>query len=110
MQSNENGAYTVTPLPPGTYSVSVEQPNFKKYLQEVVLNAKDRRLIDVILEAGSINEVVTVSSDIVAVQDSPTGQSLVNDRQVRELPLVNRDFLKLLALKRSLRANSYSEP
>src|SRR5258708_600937 len=95
-QSNDSGSYTVTPLPPGNYTLSVEQPNFKKYLQEVSLSTKDRRLVDVVLEAGSVNEVVTVSSDLVGIQDTPTGQALVNERQVRELPLVNRDFLKLL--------------
>ncbi len=95
-QSTENGSYSVAPLSPGTYTVAVEQTNFKKYVQEVVLSAKDRRLIDVVLEAGSVSEVVTVTSELVGVQNTPTGQSLVNDRQVRELPLVNRDFLKLL--------------
>ena len=95
-QADENGTYTARLLPPGTYTISVAQTNFKKYLQEVGLSAKDRRLVDIVLEAGSVSEVVTVTSDIVGVQDSPTGQSLVNERQVRELPLVNRDFLKLL--------------
>lgn len=96
VQTSSEGTYTITPLPPGTYTLTVEQTNFKKYVQDVVLNAKDRRPVDVVLEAGLTTEVVNVTSDLQGVQDSPTGQGVVNDRQVRELPLVNRDFLKLL--------------
>ena len=97
VQSNEDGNYRVTPLNPGKYTVSVEQANFKKAVQtDVVLNAKDRRLINVVLEAGNVNETVTVVGAEQGVQDSPTTQAVVNERQVRELPLVNRDFLKLL--------------
>ncbi|MFL6208792.1 MAG: carboxypeptidase regulatory-like domain-containing protein [Pyrinomonadaceae bacterium] len=96
VQSGDDGGYTVSPLPPGQYTVTVEQPNFKRYVQEVVLNAKDRRPIDIVLEAGNVSETVTVTSDLQGVQDSPIVQGLVNEKQVRELPLVNRDFLKLL--------------
>src|SRR6266550_5321017 len=39
VQTNEDGTYVVTPLTPGTYTVSVEQPNFKHYLQTLTLNA-----------------------------------------------------------------------
>src|SRR5918992_2001598 len=33
VQANEDGNYVVTTLQPGTYTVSVEQPNLKRYLQ-----------------------------------------------------------------------------
>lgn len=96
VQTNGEGNYTVTPLSPGNYTLRVEQSNFKAYVENVVLNAKDRRIVQVALEAGLPTETVTVSTDIIGVQDSPTVQGLVSGAQVRELPLVNRDFLKLL--------------
>lgn len=97
VQTNDDGLYVVTPLAPGTYEVTVEQANFKRAVQTgVTLNAKDRRPINVVLEAGLASEVVTVTSESQTVQDTPTGQGLVSGAQVRELPLVNRDFLKLL--------------
>jgi hypothetical protein len=99
VQTNEEGQYVVTPLSPGTYTVAVEQTNFKKHVETgVVLNARDRRSVNVALEAGNVNEVVTVTSDEVGVQDSPTGQTLISGTQVLEIPLQNRDFTKLLEL------------
>ncbi len=97
VQASDDGQYSVSPLAPGTYTVTVEQPSFKRYvLTSLVLNAKDRRPVDIVLEAGLASETVTVTGEQTGVLESPTGQALVNDRQVRELPLVNRDFLKLL--------------
>src|SRR5918912_1527642 len=40
VQANEDGNYTVTPLTPGSYTVVVEQANFKRYEQTLTLNAK----------------------------------------------------------------------
>ena len=96
IQTNGDGAYTVTPLSPGAYTVLVEQAGFKRYIQNLTLNARDRRPVDIVLETGGANETVTVTGDASPIQDSPTVQGLVSGTQVRQLPLVNRDFLKLL--------------
>ena len=97
VQTNADGNYFVSPLVPGAYTVAVEQTGFKRVLQEnVTLNVNDRRTINVALEPGAPEEVVTVTSEPLLVQDSPTGQSLVSGTQIVELPLVNRNFLRLL--------------
>jgi carboxypeptidase family protein/TonB-dependent receptor-like protein len=99
VQTNEDGNYVITPLSPGTYTLSAEQANFKKHVEVgLVLNAKDRRQLNVALEAGNVNEVVTVTGEEQVVQDSPTGQTLISGTQVLEIPLQNRDFTKLLEL------------
>lgn len=99
VQTNEDGQFVITALIPGIYTLSVEQPNFKKYIESgLTLNAKDRRQINVVLEAGNISEQVTVTSEQNVVQDSPTGQTLISGTQVLEIPLQNRDFTKLLEL------------
>src|SRR5215211_5100886 len=72
VQSNEDGQFVITPLLPGTYTLTVEQANFKKYVESgLTLNAKDRRQINVVLEIGNISEQVTVTSENNVVQDSP---------------------------------------
>ncbi len=96
VESNDEGLFTVTALPPGPYSVGVELMGFKRYLENLTLNAKDRRPVDVVLETGALSETVTVTDEAPPIQESPTGQALVSGAQVRELPLNNRDFLKLL--------------
>jgi hypothetical protein len=95
---NEDGNYVVTPLTPGSYVIVVEQQNFKRYEQSITLNAKDRRPIDIVLEAGDITQTVLVTADATLLQESPTTQTLISGAQVRELPLNNRDFLKLTEL------------
>src|SRR6185503_18889507 len=62
----------------------------------LVLNAKDRRLNNVTLEAGTIGEMVTVTSQEAGVMDSTTTQSLISNAQIVELPLNNRNFIRLL--------------
>src|SRR5687768_9406945 len=99
VQTNEDGIYTIAQLPPATYDVTVEQAGFKKHVESaVVLNAADRRPLNIALEAGNVSEVVTVTSETNVVQDSPTQQTLISGTQVLEIPLQNRDFTKLLEL------------
>jgi hypothetical protein len=99
VQTNEDGQFVLTPLIPGTYTLTVEQANFKKHVEAgLTLNAKDRRTINVVLEVGNVSESVTVTSETNVVQDSPTGQTLISGTQVLEIPLQNRDFTKLLEL------------
>ena len=93
LETNDDGQFVITPLIPGTYTLSVEQPNFKKYVESGLnLNAKDRRSLNIVLEAGNVSESVTVTSEQNVVQDSPTGQTLISATQVLEIPLQNRDF------------------
>ncbi|MEJ7862221.1 MAG: carboxypeptidase regulatory-like domain-containing protein [Pyrinomonadaceae bacterium] len=96
IQSNEEGNYTVFPLIPGAYTISVEQSGFKKTVINTTLNARDRRPIDVVLEVGDASAVVTVTDEPPLLQDSSTGQALVSGNQVTELPLNNRNFIRLL--------------
>ena len=96
VQSNDQGIYTVYPLAPGEYTVTVEQSGFKKTIVNVTLNAKDRRPVDVVLEVGEASETVTVTSEPPLIQDSAVGQTLVSGNQVTELPLNNRNFIRLL--------------
>ncbi len=97
VQSGDDGLYVITNLPPGPYTVKVEVSGFKTYVQTgLVLNAKDRRPINITMEAGTIGEMVTVTSQEAGVMDSPTTQSLISNAQIVELPLNNRNFIRLL--------------
>lgn len=95
--TSEDGSYTITNLTPGTYTLTVEVANFKRYVQTaLILNARDRRAINITMEAGTIGEMVTVTSQEAGVLDSPTTQALVSNAQIVELPLNNRNFIRLL--------------
>src|SRR5215208_156393 len=63
VKTDEDGFYTVTNLPVGTYTVSVEQAGFKKaVLTDVALTADARLTVDPVLEAGQVSESVQVTS------------------------------------------------
>lgn len=57
------GDYTVTPLPPGTYNVTVTASGFEKYVQEnVSVNALEKISLNIGLTVGAANETVTVTT------------------------------------------------
>ncbi len=98
LETNSDGFYSATTLTPGEYTITVEQPNFKRQVQNVTLSARDRRLVNISLEPGAPSETVLVTDEPPLIQDSPTGQGLISGTQVVELPLNNRNFLKLTEL------------
>jgi Carboxypeptidase regulatory-like domain len=62
--STEDGHYTLTPLPPGTYSISIQAPGFKQFLQNGIrVNGDQRLTVDVRLELGAVSESVTITAD-----------------------------------------------
>jgi len=57
--TNGTGQFNVSSIPPGTYTVTVEAPGFKKYVQDVVLLADQIRDLDVHLQVGEQTQQVT---------------------------------------------------
>jgi hypothetical protein len=88
--TNSDGDYTFPNLATGVYSVSVEAPSFKKSVKtDVRVEVGSRRSVDVVLEAGRIEEVVTVS---------PTSGTVISGAQAREIPINNRNWVQLITL------------
>ncbi|PWT87365.1 MAG: hypothetical protein C5B55_14880, partial [Blastocatellia bacterium] len=98
--TDENGSFTASELHVGTYDVTVEAQNFKKHVESnVQLDVGARRNLDVSLEAGNVEEVVTVQADAVAVElGTPTVSTVINGDQARELSLNNRNWVQLITL------------
>lgn len=100
LTTNSGGEFSAPDLATSTYNVSVEAPNFKKSVNtDVKVDVGSRRLVDVTLEAGRIEEVVTVAADRVAVElTTPTVGTTINGDQARELPVNNRNWVQLITL------------
>lgn len=99
--TDERGFYTLTNLPPGTYSITAEQSNFKKAVQEgVTLNADGRLTVDVSLEAGQVTETVQVTTGIGETVNTTSGElaRVVDKRQVQNLALNGRNYMQLVTL------------
>ncbi len=94
--TNDDGLYRIVNLPPGDYEVTVEAPNFKKaVLSPVTLTVGQRADVDVVLEAGQISEVVTISEDTVQiVETSKTAvATTINQQRIDNLPINERNYL-----------------
>lgn len=98
--SNDEGVFTAPLLQPGKYSLTFEGKNFKKLTKTgVTLNVGQIRDVDVELQAGNIEETVTIEADPVAVDTSSAASgTLINGDQVREVPINNRNWTQLVTL------------
>jgi hypothetical protein len=101
VSTNGTGFYTFPALQPGTYEVSTSVPGFKVFKQTgIVLNVNDAVTVDVTLQVGLADEVVTVSADALRVETASTQLGeVVEDKQIVSVPLNGRSYTDLLALQ-----------
>jgi hypothetical protein len=98
-QTNESGNYVFPDLPPGTYTVTAEQPGFKRASRvgiDVIVNTTER--VDLVLEPGSTSETITVEAEtpILQTERADTGRKL-ETVLTENVPLgTNRNFQNLL--------------
>jgi hypothetical protein len=105
--ATDDGTFSIPNVPVSTYTVTVEAANFKKSVNTgVKVDVGQRRSVDIALEAGKINETVTVTADQVAVElTTPTAGTTISGNQVRELSINNRNFLQLITLAPGVSSN-----
>jgi hypothetical protein len=98
--ADDSGAYVFPALPPGRYTVTSAPQGFKKTVSSgVELHIGDRLNLDLQLEVGNVNEVVTVTGETQQVETrSSEVSSLVTSKQVTELPLNGRNYAQLVTL------------
>ena len=95
--TNEQGDYTLTDLPAGTYEMSVEARGFSKaLLKNMELNVGAKLTQNFSLKPGELSETVEVTSEgaLVETTTSELGRN-ITPTEVRELPLINRTFNSL---------------
>src|SRR3954447_12456572 len=64
--TTDDGVYSVPDIKAGPYTVSAEAPNFKKSVTTgVTVNVGKRREQAIVLEAGRIDEAVTVTAEAI---------------------------------------------
>jgi len=99
--TDEDGFYTATNLPVGTYTILVSRDGFKRAQQAGVVLAADARLTqDMTLEVGQLTETVQVSSGVGETVNTTSGEvaRVVDQRQVQNLALNGRNYMQLLTL------------
>ncbi|HEY1580688.1 MAG TPA: carboxypeptidase regulatory-like domain-containing protein [Terracidiphilus sp.] len=98
--SDAQGGYTVSDLPESTYRVEVKATGFQNSItQGVVVHVSTTTNVNAQLKLGSVSESVTVQANAIQVQtDTASLGTVVDGRQVRELPLNGRNFVELTQL------------
>ena len=99
--TDEDGFYTASNLPVGTYTILVARDGFKKAEQRDVTLAADARLTqDMTLEVGQVTETVQVMTATGETVNTTSGEvaRLVDQRQVQNLALNGRNYMQLLTL------------
>lgn len=100
-ETNADGVYVASSLPPGTYNLSVSAKGFQKFeAKGVVLEVAQKARVDVTLTIGSLTEEVVVSGENVAQVDTQSSEigSTITNKQVQELELNGRNFTQLVTL------------
>lgn len=100
VETNEDGDYTVPLLPPGLYQISAEKAGFRRSLYSSVdLNVDQTVRVDFTLQVGHLREEVAVTESVPVIQtDTSALGQVIDRRQVRNLPLNERNFLSFALL------------
>lgn len=109
--SDESGVYRLPLLPLGTYRVTVEMTNFKRLVREgITLTTGQTATVNLSLEAGGVQETVTITSDAPIADSGKIDVGRVMDaREVQNLPLVSRNPYNYALLQANVTGRPNSE-
>src|SRR4051812_31533409 len=88
-KADPNGNFVLLQLTPGSYTVEVTAPGFRKYVRSgLVLELQQQPRIDATLTVGQVTEAVSVTAD-AAVLETTTSSigDVVNNHAILNLPL-----------------------
>jgi hypothetical protein len=100
--SGEDGLFVVDQITPGSYSIIVEGQGFKRTVApKIIVQVSQTTNVTINLELGSVSETVTVTSGVQEIINttSPTLTSIINTKQVVDLPLGDRNPINLAGLQ-----------
>ena len=99
-KTNDSGAYNITRVPVGTYTVKISAPGFQTAVHTgitLVLNQTAR--IDMQMKLGQVSETVEVTGSTPVLQTDRTEVSTVIDSTTNDaLPLATRNYVQLTLL------------
>jgi len=99
--TNASGEYVFSQLPPGAYELSATAQGFRTArVENVHLQIAQRQVVNISLQLGQVTEQITVSASAAELAEPETASlgQLIEEREVRELPLNGRNYLTLGSL------------
>lgn len=97
VQTNDDGEYLLARLSPGNYDVTAEAKSFSRSLvKDFELNIGAKQTINIELKPGQISETVEVTAEVPLVDTTRSDiGSVVTPLEVKELPILDRNFAGL---------------
>src|SRR6516164_3111991 len=101
--TNESGHYYAGALSPGSYKVSASLAGFEMTIHSgITLTVGSEAVIDFSLQPGQISQTVDVNAEVPLVNTTPASTAgLINEEQVKDLPLNGRSWDSLVTLNPS---------
>jgi hypothetical protein len=98
--TNREGIYVFSSVPPGTYTISVENSGFKKAEQTgLVLSPSDTRGLDITMQVGVASETVTVTATADVLQtETGAKENTITAKQIENLSIISRSSTELLRI------------
>ena len=110
--TNAQGRYSVPELIVGSYDVRISMMGFQSSVQSgVPVVVGGERVVDAALKIGQAQETVTVEAQASQVDTSSSAVStLVETKQIQDLPLNGRNYTQLITLAPGVQAMKPSAP
>ena len=109
--TNETGGYNMPALPVGAYEITTDLAGFKQQVRRGInLVIGQDAVVNLTLEVGGASEQVQVTEEAPLVNTTLSSTSgLINESQIKSLPLNGRSFEQLLTLNTgTVNNNSHS--
>src|SRR6266536_3914611 len=100
MVTDSGGNFEILALPRGPYSVSVSLVGFKTWaVVRTELTVGERKRFSPVLEVGEVTQRITVEATTELIQtEKGSVESVIEEKQIRELPLNGRNPVELVRL------------
>ena len=99
VHTGTDGAFSITNVPPGPYTITASQTGFAQQKSDVVLSVGAATNLNFALSPAGSEQSVTVQGLAPAIEtNTATLHETVTPQQVESLPINGRDFSTLAAL------------
>ncbi|MGH9967307.1 MAG: carboxypeptidase regulatory-like domain-containing protein [Pyrinomonadaceae bacterium] len=99
VSTGPDGEYTISALPPGEYRLEAEVQNFPKQGIKITVLVNQEQRVDVTMELSATERVdIDLTRDAILKNDSAAIGTVIENRQVTNLPLDGRNFYELSLL------------
>lgn len=98
--TGDDGVYVFSSLTPDTYTVKVEGSGFKTAQQTgLILAPSDTRGLDISLEVGAAEQVMTVQAEAEQIQtETGAKENTITAKQIENTSIIGRSALELLRI------------